>query len=444
MKIIQVLNHFLPQQTAGTEVYTWALSKELMKNGAEVKVLIPNYGKNQDESYVYDGITVHEFAEPSLVDRAIIMGFREADGLQNFKAYLEQEKPDIVHFHELAGSNGIGLPHVRAAKKQGAKIIMTFHLAKYTCQTGTLMYKGKLSCDGKISNFKCSTCYLDKKGLKNSAILLSGISNVLYRMNIDLTKLNHPIGTLLGTCNIVDRLERKLIELVNLCDNVVCITNWYQKVLLLNGINEDKITYIGTGLPYSHPYSSLSNEKGHAIKLMFLGRISQVKGLHLLIEALELFSDSEFELSIYGSSDGTNYEHNLKEKTKGKSNIHWKGSLRQIQVNEEMQKHDLLCLCSTVCEMSPLVIQEARASGLPVLVSNVYGNKEQLEQGATGLMFEMNDITSLQQKLFELIKNPNLLKEMKSNIHHPRSFRNVAIEYLNLYEKICEKARISN
>jgi glycosyltransferase involved in cell wall biosynthesis len=260
-------------------------------------------------------------------------------------------------------------------------------------------------------------------------------------LNIDFTKLNHPIGTVLGTCTIINRLERKLIELVDLCDNVVCITNWYQKVLILNGIDEDKITYVGPGLPHSNSSSSVCISKGHAIKLMFLGRISQVKGLHLLIEALELFSDSEFELSIYGSSDGTNYEHNLKEKTKGKSNIHWKGSLTQVQVNEEMKKHDLLCLCSTVCEMSPLVIQEARASGLPVLVSNVYGNKEQLEHGATGLMFEMNDITSLQQKLFELIKNPNLLKEMKSNIHSPRSFRNVAIEYLNLYEKIMRKGK---
>jgi len=211
--------------------------------------------------------------------------------------------------------------------------------------------------------------------------------------------------------------------------------------LLLNGIDEDKITYIGPGLPYANSSSSVSISKGSVIKLMFLGRISQVKGLHLLIEALELFSDSEFELSIYGISDGTNYEHNLRQKTKGNSNIHWRGSLTQVQVIQEMQKHDLLCLCSTVCEMSPLVIQEARASGLPVLVSNVYGNKEQLEQGATGLMFEMNDVTSLQQKLLELIKNPNLIIEMKSNIHHPRSFRNVAIEHLNLYENIIRKGK---
>ena len=58
-----------------------------------------------------------------------------------FNAFLKSEKPDIVHFHELAGSNGIGINHVLAAKKYGAKVILTFHLAGYTCGTGTLIYK---------------------------------------------------------------------------------------------------------------------------------------------------------------------------------------------------------------------------------------------------------------------------------------------------------------
>ncbi len=107
MKILQVLNHFLPQQTAGTEVYTWALSKQLQQQGITVQVVIPHYGKNEPADYVYDGLAVHQYAEPSVVDRSLIMGFRAPDGLNNFVAYLKSEQPDLVHFHELAGSNGI-------------------------------------------------------------------------------------------------------------------------------------------------------------------------------------------------------------------------------------------------------------------------------------------------------------------------------------------------
>ena len=143
MKIIHVLNHFLPDQTAGTEVYTWALSKALHKQGIEAKVLIPNYGQTLDEEYEYDVIRIHKYAEPSLVNRSLIMGFSRPDGLKNFENYLKIEHPDIIHFHELAGSNGITLHHLKAAKDAGAKIVMTFHLAGYTCRTGNLVYNGK-------------------------------------------------------------------------------------------------------------------------------------------------------------------------------------------------------------------------------------------------------------------------------------------------------------
>ncbi|MEY2595041.1 MAG: hypothetical protein RI965_313 [Bacteroidota bacterium] len=90
MKVIQVLNHFLPQQTAGTEIYTWSLSKHLQKMGIDVQVLIPHYGKTIPADYMYDGIMVHQYAEPSLVDRSLILGFRAPDGLKNFIAFLKK------------------------------------------------------------------------------------------------------------------------------------------------------------------------------------------------------------------------------------------------------------------------------------------------------------------------------------------------------------------
>jgi glycosyltransferase involved in cell wall biosynthesis len=437
MKILQVLNHFLPQQTAGTEVYTWALSKALKGKNVEVKVVIPNYGKSNDEEYAYDGLTVHKYAEPSNVDRSLIMGFREPDGLATFSAYLEKEKPEIVHFHELAGSNGIGISHLRAAKKSGAKVIMTFHLASYTCATGTLMYKGKTPCDGKINTFKCSVCYLHKKGLGGTSNILAAVSTVLNRLHVDTSKLNHPIGTALGTASIIRRNEEKLHELMELCDHVVCITKWYQQLLHINGVHMNKVSFIEQGLPT--PFSinvEQSNQHASPIKLMFLGRISPFKGLHLLIEALDNFSATEIELSIFGNSDGTDYETRLRMKTTEKANIFWKGVLDQDKVQDEMYKHDLLCLCSTFSEMSPLVIQEARAAGLPVLASNVNGNREQMENGASGLLFEMNNIESLKQQLSNIINNRNLIEELKMNIQAPRSFSDVCDDYVQLYQTI--------
>jgi glycosyltransferase involved in cell wall biosynthesis len=199
----------------------------------------------------------------------------------------------------------------------------------------------------------------------------------------------------------------------------------------------NKVSFIEQGLPTVFS-ENIERRKQNvsSIKLMFLGRISPFKGLHLLIEALDDFSATEIELSIFGNSDGTDYEAQLREKTKGKANICWKGVLDQDKVQEEMHQHDLLCLCSIFSEMSPLVIQEARAAGLPVLASNAPGNIEQLDHGTNGLIFAMNDLESLKKQLKNIIENPEILNELKKNIQVPHSFSKVAREYDNLYQKL--------
>jgi glycosyltransferase involved in cell wall biosynthesis len=436
MKVLQILNHFLPQQTAGTEVYSWALSKELCRKGIEVIVVIPNYGKSTNNEYEYDGLPVYQFAEPSIVDRGLIMGFRVAEGLKTFSAFLEKEKPDIVHFHELAGSNGIGISHVRVAKKLGYKIVMSFHLAGYSCKTGTLKFKEKKSCDGVINRFTCSTCYLHKKGLGAVAPIISLAANLIYECRIDPRTLNNPIATAFGTAYIIQDLDDQLHELINLSNQVVCLTHWFKDILLKNKVSEKKISYIPQGLPTPEGNEVIKKNGNHKLRLLFLGRISQFKGLHLLIRALESIPESEIELSIFGQGDGTDYESNCREQTKDKSNIHWMGNLSQKKVIAEMRKYDLLCLCSTFSEMSPLVIQEARAARLPIIASNVYGNMEQLENGAGGILFEMNNYHSLKKQLLKILANRNLLREFLNQIIPPTNFHELGQKYIDIYEKI--------
>ena len=125
MKVLQVLNQFLPKHIAGTEIYVWALSKHLKQLNIDCSVVIPNYLSTTDNVYHFDTLQVLSYAEPSIVTKHLQMGFTKPLGLVNFKRLIESEKPDIIHFHELAGSSGIGLHHIDIAKKFGAKKIKT-------------------------------------------------------------------------------------------------------------------------------------------------------------------------------------------------------------------------------------------------------------------------------------------------------------------------------
>lgn len=437
MKIIFVLNHFLPQQTAGTEVYTWALCKHLQNNGIDVQVLIPNYEATSSNDYIYDGIFVHEYAEPSLVDRSLIMGFRVPDGLFHFEEYIRNQRPDIIHFHELAGSNGITLMHVEVAKKSGAKVIMTFHLAGYSCKTGTLVQLGKTTCDGVINLQKCSKCYLQSTGNKKIARTVTAVSTILHKFSINTSRWQNKVGTALGTVPIIFKLKENLNFLVSQCDYVISITDWYEKLLIANGVDQRKIKVIKQGIPVE-PLSYFSTRKIHegVFKLIFLGRINKFKGLHLLVEAIKDINPLSIQLSIFGNSDDLVYESSLKIQTASNKNISWNGKLNQEDVVKTLQKHDALCLCSTFSEMSPLVIQEAFAAGIPVIASNVYGNSEQICHNYNGLLFEFNNVNDLRAQILRCINEPDLLKELTKKITPPRSFKEVGNEYFNLYKNL--------
>jgi glycosyltransferase involved in cell wall biosynthesis len=438
MKIIHVLNRFLPYQTAGTEVYVWALSKQLQNNGFQVKIVIPNYGEDISENYVYDELQVHKFSENSVVDRSLIMGFRKPNGLTFFIEYLKEFQPTIVHFHELAGSNGITLHHVTAAKSLGIKVLFTFHLAGYTCKTGTLLYNSNSLCNGEILINKCSNCYLHSKGYTHFKYLLNPISQLLQVANINSTKWNNKIGTALGTSFIIGKQKQDFQKLIDNCDKVIALTKWYEKMLLLNGVSQNKINFIPQGLPLKalHQDFTKKNISDKPLRLIFLGRISHFKGLHLLIDALFKLPKESVLLDIYGQADNSNYEQLLKDKTKSFDNIRWCGKLKQDEVIDTMQQHHILCLCSTFSEMSPLVIQEAFAAGIPVLASNVYGNAEQIMDGKNGWLFKFNDSHSLKLKLQQLIDDSSLVEKAQRNLETVRNFDAVAKEQMMVYEKL--------
>jgi glycosyltransferase involved in cell wall biosynthesis len=257
----------------------------------------------------------------------------------------------------------------------------------------------------------------------------------LNNVKIDTRTWGNSLGTALGTAYLIQNLEQNLFELFDICDQLVCISHWYEKTLSINGVPVNKLNYIEQGLPTPVGIDPIEFKKETNLRLLFLGRISPFKGLHLLLDALDSFSESDIQLSIYGNGDGSDYEIMLREKTINKTNVHWLGNLPQLKVQEVMQSHDLLCLCSTICEMSPLVIQEARAAKLPVLASNVYGNSEQMKEGAAGFLFEINNVESLKVKLALILKKRSVLQEQESKIKSPRSFQDLGASYEEVYKK---------
>lgn len=442
MKIFLCLNHFLPANIAGTEIYTFNLARYLVRNNYAVTVLIPHYGEVTNAEYYYENIRVLQFAEPSIVNRELIMRKVKPIGVSSFSEILENEKPAIIHFHTVSGSNGITMHHVRAAAKLGIKLLFTFHISGYSCTTGTLKLNNQVPCDGYVDPLRCTTCIYQSKGItgiKNR--WLTSITALLYKVRYNARSWNNSAGTALGFPFMIEALKKDLEEMATLGEGIIVLTHWYKKVMEINKVPRSKLFYIAQGLP-GNPGSIIYNleDAPAPLRFIYIGRITEDKGLHLIIEALKFFGTKAVYLTICGAPGDLHYYNKLREITKGRDNIYWKGVVEPVEIISEISRHHCLCIPSIICEMSPLVIQEAFAAKVPVLASAVYGNAEQVKDGENGWLFRQGETDDLRKKIELLIEEPQLLSLARKNIVPIRSFESVGQDHDLIYQKITSLA----
>lgn len=441
MKVFHCLKCFLPDNIAGTEIYVAELAKALIISGVESKVVIPAPEAKQLSSYWYEGIEVLQYPEPSVVDRALIMGKRIPEGVGSFIRLLKSEMPDIVHFHEITGSNGITLAHLEAVRHLKIKVVTTLHLPGYACKTGNMRYMGA-PCDGKINPFKCTSCFLHSRGFSPAfSNALTSAATPFYKANVNLSKLFGRGGSLLSTPFHIRQHEQNLNKIATTSEKIIVLAEWFKKVLILNGVEEDKLRQISQALPGKIEKEGISKRRlklsvGEKIKLVFVGRISPVKGIHLILEALQNISTDKVSLDLYGASTDEEYLRHCRELSQDLPNVKWCGKLKPSQIITTLGQYHLLCLPSIFGEMAPLVIQEAFAAGIPVIASDVPGNAEPVRHQVNGLLFKAADAMALKKELLKLIESPALLHELSLNISPPKSFDKVAKEHVQLYEEL--------
>ncbi|HZE82660.1 MAG TPA: glycosyltransferase, partial [Puia sp.] len=442
MKIVHVIPFFLPDTVAGTEVYCWSLCKYLQRQGVEVEVLIPGYGLNENVEYTYDGIHVVKYAEPTVQTRLHIAGLAEPVGIVAFTNYLRQFKPDIVHFHGIYGGIGITVGHMEAARRSGFHTAYTIHLPGDTCRTQTLVYKDRELCDGIIRPVRCAACSLvhQTKTSSSGANVLAFISGCLQKIGMDTASWENTLGTALSSANRIVDIRNNLDRLADSCDRMVFYAKWFRKMIVANGFPARKTEYIPPALSYAAegPVSPapIGFQRKDSIKIVFIGRIHLAKGVYLMLEALQGLPAEKIELSIYGKSGDDSYYRSCQELSAAMENVHWRGLLPREQLLPSLRQHDILCLPSAFSEMSPLVIQEAFAAGIPVLASEVYGNAEQVTHNENGLLFPFKSMTGLRDQLRRIVEEKDLLPGLKSRVAAPPSFDEAGEKYLSLYNQI--------
>ena len=131
---------------------------------------------------------------------------------------------------------------------------------------------------------------------------------------------------------------------------------------------------------------------------------------------------------------------NVNKKSMSGKNIHWMGAIPAKEVIPTLSNYHVLCLPSTFSEMSPLVIQEAFAAGLPVIASDVYGNAEQINDDSNGWLFRFKDSKHLADKLKMLLNNLGMIEKARESFPEIYGFKDVAGEHIKLYSELINRS----
>ena len=158
-------------------------------------------------------------------------------------------------------------------------------------------------------------------------------------------------------------------------------------------------------------YKDYNKEK---LKIIFVGNISQQKGLHILLKAIHIV-DKKITLSVIGREDiELRYINNIKKYiaiNKLESRIKFHGLLSGENLKEQYLRHDVFVLPS-VNEAYGIVFLEAMQFGLPVIGYNLGGAKEIIEDGVNGYLIDSEDHKRLAEIITLLDSDRKLFKKM--------------------------------
>ncbi len=136
-----------------------------------------------------------------------------------------------------------------------------------------------------------------------------------------------------------------------------------------------------------------------AFILLFVGFLVPVKGVEVLLAALERLGDTQWYCALVG---GGPLETDLKAQARGLgSRVLFAGVQPTERIPRWMNAADVLVLPS-FSEGRPNVVLEAQASGLPVIATRVGGTPELIRDGQTGLLVDSGDPEQLAQAIARL------------------------------------------
>lgn len=438
MHIVLLCGYYYPDTVGGTEAYVEALGHDLQWRGHEVTVVAPSTNEVK-QAYTHNGLQVVRYPVTQNPDRAELQRRDDPEYLDVWNDWLQRTSPDVVHMHSL--TRGCSTAHARVVAEHDIPFYITVHVPKVTCPRGTLMRWGTTPCDGEIRPTRCGACVLQDRGLPKpvawatSAVSRTGIGALLPGS----------LGTALQRAPLIQQQKERLHSWMECAEHVVVVAGWLKEVLEQNGISGRRITVSRHGLTEDmHATQRKAAERSpprdpsRPLRIGFVGRFTEVKGPHVLVEAVcQLPEEIALEVHLYGmvqSEQDRQYLSEMKRLARGEPRIQFCGPMTDENRVEAFAIFDVLAVPSIWFETGPFTVLEAFAAGIPVLGSNHGGIAERVTDGESGVLVPSGNVEAWADALHALWDR-HRVDHWSWTLPELRTSREIAGEMEQIYER---------
>lgn len=384
-RVVHLVHGWPPWSTAGTETYARRLALrqadwcqvavyariadperelgealELMDHGVRVRLVVNNFTQR------------NPLSRNALHERKLVADFRR---------FLMEEKPDLVHVHHLAGH---AATLIGTAARRDIPILYQVQDWWAPCARANLLDAQGRLCSGPAPG-KCSKC-LPLTGLPGSWLL----NRLLY----------------VGRGLLMNLLLRRV-------DSLVMGSRAIQESYLQLGYlrRSDPVSVVPYGI--ESPGSAALRSRGTDLPLRFglIGSILPHKGIHLALSAFRGVDPERATLRVWGDP-GVSPEYTAELEALCSPAILFEGRFDEEQRGEIFAGLDVLIVPSLGLESFGLVAREALAAGIPVLASRRGALAELFDPAEgppCGALFDPEDPDALRSWVEKLVDHPEIV-----------------------------------
>lgn len=197
--------------------------------------------------------------------------------------------------------------------------------------------------------------------------------------------------------------ERKTKE-VELADRILCISKYVQKSLPKQA--QAKSEVVSYGFPVRPGVELKQRKPDGALKVLFVGNLTQRKGLGDLFEAMKLLKRKDVRLICLGSMVAPEEFYRSQYR-----DFEYHSPLPHQQVLDFMSTCDVLAF-PALCEGRGLVQLEAMSVGLPVIGTINATSDDLIDDGVDGFIVPIRSPESIAEKISWLADHPDERLEM--------------------------------